>query len=196
MVMTGDDEENPFCDEQAVEIVSGFLIFVEAVLRQERVERFMEEHKFVSEGFLQLGLEPGKLFPRDPSFLFGKLCVEKNKKRVSIGERIIWLRKETHIHRERVFAVNVMIPRREMERFVRSCKFKKPCPLACAAGGAYGISRMDDEVDLLLFHFAHKGRVDRIIPGPDVRIADDSEGYILLSLDKERNEKKSKGDNQ
>ena len=49
MIMTGDDKGNPSCDEQVVKTISGLCIFVEAVVRQERVERFMEKHKLVFE---------------------------------------------------------------------------------------------------------------------------------------------------
>ena len=113
----------------------------------------MEKNKLVFECFLQLSLEPRELLSGYLFFLSGKLRVEKNKKCIAIGKRIIWFLKKVQIDRERFVTTNIMIAGREMECFIRSCEFKKPCPLARATGCVDGVSHMNDLIDFLFFHY-------------------------------------------
>jgi hypothetical protein len=83
-----------------------------------------------------------------------------------------------------------------MECFIRSGEFKKPFPLVRAAGSVDGISHMNDVIDFLLFHPVQKGRVDIIVPGPDMGITNDGEWRLMLGLSIERNENESKAQNE
>ena len=55
---------------------------------------------------------------------------------------------------------------------------------------------MNDVIDFLFFHFAQKSRVDTIVPGPDMGVADDGEGCLMLCFSIERNENESEDDNE
>jgi hypothetical protein len=55
---------------------------------------------------------------------------------------------------------------------------------------------MNDVIDFLFFHLLKKAGVDAIVPGPDMGIADDGEGRLMLSLGIERNENENEADNE
>ena len=97
---------------------------------------------------------------------------------------------------ERFFTANIVIAGCEMEYSIRSCEFKKPCPLTRIAGSVDGISHMNDVIDFLFFHPMQKGRVNIIVPGPDMGITKDGEWRLMLGLSIERNENESKAQNE
>jgi hypothetical protein len=75
MVVTGDDERNTVLEEQPVKAIPSLLIPVEAMMEDDRKERFMEKHKLVTECSLQFRLQPGQLLPLYHAFLAGKFCI-------------------------------------------------------------------------------------------------------------------------